>query len=149
MYKLTNSEEDLRLLEDYLKQVDTDFLIPISQKAVISVFAKKLLEFGHVVAIMEDNEIVAIVAYYRNDLQNNYAYLPILSTLKKVRGRGYARRMIEYMIDDCKGAGVKVIFCESVNPVAVKLYISCGFGIYETVTDNVHNCLSHRLKLEL
>lgn len=118
---------DLQTFIKYLYDVDRDFGIPISEKNKIEIFASKLLTNGNVYVVEENCEIVACVGFYCNDVVNNNAYLPILSTKEIARGKGYARLLIHKMIEVCKNSEMKTIYCDSINPHAVALYRSFGF----------------------
>lgn len=117
----------------YLYDVDHDFGIPISEKNTIELFACKLLTNGNVYVVEENCEIVSCIGFYCNDVVNNNAYLPILSTKKIARGKGYARLLIHKMIEVCKNNDMKIIYCDSINPRAVALYKSIGFVEYDKI----------------
>lgn len=124
---LTNQED----LYKYLNDVDNDFGIPLSFKIDLKSFALKLIKYGQVYVIKEDKHITAMIGFYCNDNINNNAYLPILSTKEIARGKGYARILINMMIDKCKNVGMKYIYCDSINPIAIALYKSLGFIEYK------------------
>lgn len=126
--ELLKNHEDLH---KYLNDVDKDFGTPLSSKTDLISFASKLIKYGHVYVIKEGYDIVAMIGFYSNDTINNNAYLPILSTKDRARGKGYARKLVSEMIDICKKDGMKTIFCDSINPIAISLYISLGFNEYK------------------
>lgn len=130
--QLSNCENDCIRLLEYLKQVDTEFTIQLSQKVKLYDYAIKLLKYGVVFCIEENNIIVAINGFYCNDIINNIAYLQILSTSQKVRGKGYAKLLINRMKEYCGELGIVKIRCDSINPFAIKLYQSLGFKTIKT-----------------
>ena len=134
---------NLNDLISYLNDVDHDFGIPISEKITINYFAEKLLTFGKVFGVKENEEIVSCIGFYCNDNINRNAYLPILSTQKRARGKGYARILVNKMIEECKKCEMKTILCDSINPHAINLYKSIGFVQYNSEDNKVF------LKLEL
>lgn len=124
---ITNKKE----LEDYLNEVDKDFNTPLSNKISISIFASKLVEYGKVFVIKENKETLAMISFYCNDTITHKAYLTILSTKERARGKGYARLLITKMISICKENKMQHIYCDSVNPIAISLYKSFGFTEYK------------------
>ena len=125
--KLSNSQD----LIDYLNEVDCDFGIPLSHKVSIASFANKLLANGNVYVVRYNNKCVACIGFYCNDIVNRIAYCQILSTKTIVRGKGFARQLINVMIDKCRQSGMKQILVDSINPTAIALYKSIGFMEYD------------------
>ena len=127
------NKNDIQNLIQYLKDVDKDFGILLSEKVDLELYAIKLLNNGHVIAILNDvKSIIGINCFYSNDQVNKTAYLPILSVKSEARGKGCAKQMISKMIDMCKKNGMKTISCNSINPIAVSLYKSFGFKEFRT-----------------
>lgn len=125
--RLQNKQKDKCLFVQYLRTVDKDFEIPLSSKVDLEFYADKLLGSGYVLAVMESVQIVSVIGFYCNNQQTKVAHLPLLSSLKNVRGKGYAKLLIKNMIFVCKENGMNKIYCDSVNPVAIGLYKSMGF----------------------
>lgn len=123
---------DVTRLAEYLMAVDSDFEVPLSSKTDLYIFTEKLLSKGHLLAVIEDNVIMGINGFYCNDQINKIAHFSILSCKQEIRGKGYARRLVEKMIEICKANTMKKIHCDSVNPIAICLYKSCGFIEYRT-----------------
>lgn len=143
---LRDSNEDLKLLIEYLKSVDKDFYVPLSNKVDLTNYSIKLLKHGFVICI-NDEHIEGLIGGYANDLVNHIAHISILSTLKEARGKGYARQMLICAIKYCKTCGMKKIICDSVNPIAIHLYKSVGFIKYKS--DNVGQFQKEYLELIL
>lgn len=122
---------DQNELKSYLNEVDRDFETPLSNKTDIATFSTKIIDNGKVYAVKENNKISAIICFYCNDYIENKAHLPILSTKKEARGKGYARLLINEMTKLCKEKEMKYIYCDSVNPIAISLYKSLGFIEYK------------------
>ena len=125
--RLQSTMDDCRRLVDYLLDVDEDFGTPLSCKVQIPVYAEKILQNGRVYVIEENDQYLALICFYCNDCKRHIAHLPILSTKRQARGKGYARVLIQQMIADCREEHMVRICCDSVNPVAVSLYKSLGF----------------------
>lgn len=125
---LQNNSSDRERFYQYLLEVNTDFAIPLSDKVNLQDYAVKLLTYGRVlVAIDSSSVILGAIAYYCNNHQTQKASWPFLSVKSQNRGRGYAAKLINRMLLDCKNNGMKYVQCDSVNPIAVNLYKKMGF----------------------
>lgn len=133
IYHLKNVPNDYQLLLHYFQTVDNDFGISLSRKVDLKEYTSKLLKYGYVYAIMDENrqDILSCIVFYCNDMDTHIAYFPLLSTRADARGKGYAKLLVNEMIQCCKQKGMCRIICDSVNPVAVKLYKSLGFTEYQ------------------
>ena len=107
--------------------MDKDFGIPLSAKVDLEVYARKLLRYGHVLVVREEERIWGVNGFYSNDTIGKIAHLPLLSVKAEARGKGYAKQLIAKMISVSRSDGMERIQCDSVNPVAVSLYKSFGF----------------------
>lgn len=125
--ELSNNEFDAKQLIQYLEYVDKDFGIPLSAKVDLEVYARKLLQHGHVLVAKEGEEAAGVIGFYSNDTIGRTAHWPLLSVKKETRGKGYAKQLIAKMISVCRSDGMERIQCDSVNPIAVSLYKSFGF----------------------
>lgn len=130
--KLQNNQNDLILLAQYLKEVDGDFLIPLSQKTDLESFALKILTYGHAYVEKQDDENVGMIAFYCNDIRTFTACLPILSVKVMARGKGIARKLANVAINTCRSYGMKRFVVDTVNAAAKTLYKSLGFVVYKT-----------------
>lgn len=130
--KLQNNQKDLMLLVQYLKEVDGDFLIPLSQKTDLESFASKLLTYGHAYVETQDEKNVGLIAFYCNDARTFTASLPILSVKWMARGKGIARKLTNTAISTCRSYGMKRFIVDTVNSAAKTLYKSLGFVVYKT-----------------
>ncbi|MBO5312819.1 MAG: GNAT family N-acetyltransferase [Clostridia bacterium] len=116
-------------IEKFLRLVDKDFPVPLSCKQDLSQLARKLCEKGTLCAREENGEIVALVAGYTDNLENNIAYISVVATRKDARGKGYARALVCEFIDICREKGIDAVHLYTVhsNTSAVKMYNSIGF----------------------
>ena len=91
------------------------------------------MQNGYVYAILNETKQnrLACGVFYCNDMDTHVAYLPLLSPRLDARGKGYAKLLLNEMIQCCKEKGMYRILCDSVNPIAVKLYKSLGFTEYQ------------------
>lgn len=145
--KLSNNETDIQILFDYLKDVDRDFETPLSSKVNLSEFARKTLANGHAFMAREDDKFVALVTMYCNDKVTVKAFLPILSVKECYRGKGYARQLVNIVINLSRLYEMKTVNVDSVNPTAISLYKSVGFKSVEV--EEVHGLRKEYLQLTI
>ena len=140
IYHLKNVPNDYQLLLHYFQTVDNDFGISLSRKVDLKEYTSKLLKYGYVYAIMDENrqDILSCIVFYCNDMDTHIAYLPLLSTRADARGKGDGKLLVNEMIQCCKQKGMCRIICDSVNPVAVKLYKSLGITEYQASGELPH-----------
>lgn len=125
---LQNDSSDRERFYQYLLEVNNDFAIPLSNKVNLQEYAVKLLTYGRVLAAVDSSSVIlGAIAYYCNNHQAQKACWPFLSVKSQNRGRGYAVKLINRMLLDCKNNGMKLVQCDSVNPIAVNLYKKMGF----------------------
>ena len=134
--KLSNNETDIQILFDYLKDVDRDFEFPLSSKVNLSEFARKTLANGHAFMAREEDKFVALVTLFWHDKVSVKAFLPILSVTECYRGKGYARQLVNIVINMSRLYEMKTVNVDSVNPIAISLYKNVGFKSVEV--DEVH-----------
>lgn len=125
--KLNNTVENLKALTQYLREVDKDFEIPISNKTDLEIYATKLLTHGIVLVSFDSGNFNGMLAGYCNDTISGNAIISILSVKQQSRGQGISHHLINKMIDSCREAGMRKIFVDSVNPIAISSYQSLGF----------------------
>lgn len=145
--KLSNNETDIQILFDYLKDVDRDFEIPLSSMVNLSEFARKTLANGHAFMAREDDKFVALVTLYCNDKVTVKAFIPILSVKECYRGKGYARQLVNIVINLSRLYEMKTVNVDSVNPIAISLYKNVGFKSVEV--DEVHGLRKEYLQLTI
>lgn len=127
-FKETNDDSAQKILE-FLKAVDKDFPIPLSEKQDLEALAKKFCEKATLCTKEENGEIVALVAGYTENLESNKAYISVVGTLEKARGKGYAKALVREFIDICKEKNIDAVHLYTVhaNTAAVNMYKSIGF----------------------
>ena len=145
--QLQNTVEDKNLLVSYLRAVDNDFHIPLSSKQNLEEYASKLLEHGIVIVVMDAEKIVSCRGFYCNNQTSGIAYGSMMSTLSIARGKGYARLLIDNMINICREKGFKSIISSSVNPIAISLYKTVGYKEIKEEFCNGVLCVTLEYKL--
>lgn len=131
------SNEFPKQIEKFLRAVEKDFPVPLSQKVNIEEYSRKLYDRAAVVYERKDDKIVAMVAGYVENLSDGIAYIAIVSTLKEYRGKGLARKLLFDFINLCEKKQIKAVhlYTDQCNQKAIKLYESLGFVDYKIVNE--------------
>lgn len=113
-------------IEAFLRAVDESFPVPLSQKQDLGEYARKLSQFATMCAVEENGEIVAMVAGYTD---RDPAYIAILATLPRVRGKGLGKTLVREFLEKANQSGATYLHLYAVesNTPAMKLYESLGF----------------------
>lgn len=123
--KLCNRKSDLDALANFLKQQDKEFPIPISRKTDIDDYAKKLLQFGYVLAAKDSTgAITGIIAGYANNRKTYEAYESVFVVDAAFRGTGLAKSLFLEQKNVCVAAGMKklVLQTHKTNEKAIGFY---------------------------
>lgn len=127
-------KKELRLkkVELFLSMVDKDFPISLSEKVDLKEYAKKLCNKASVFYEEEKDEIIAMLAGYTEDLSDNIAYIALLATLTKYRGRGLAKKLMIDFFALCREKNIAAVhlYTTANNQSAQKLYKDLGFKNY-------------------
>lgn len=118
---------------EFLKEVDGDFPVPLSQKVDLETFSVKLFDKATLVCKIEDEEILSMIAGYTQNLKDGLAYISVMATKRKARGQGLAEKLLKEFLNRCEAVGVDAvhIYTVSSNTSAVRLYEKFGFVKYE------------------
>ena len=125
----SSSEEQTIKIATFLRAIDTDFPVPLSNKQCLEDLATKFSNVATLCTREKDGEILALVAGYTENLENNYAYISVVGTLEKARGNGYAKALVCEFIEICRSKNIDAVHLYTVesNLAAVKMYESIGF----------------------
>jgi GNAT superfamily N-acetyltransferase len=109
-------------------------LRPHLEKATFVSTIQEMMSEGYRLAyIAEEGVAVSAIGFrYMQYLYNGkHFYIDDLSTLPSVRGKGYAGRLIDYVVSLAKINGYKLVTLDSGHQrfVAHKLYLNKGFQI--------------------
>lgn len=116
---------------DFLKKVDYDFPTPLSDRVDLMEYASKLADKATVSAVFDNQDILAMVAMYCNDVVTGFAYVPMVAVVPKARGRKLSKALMKCAIQMARDNGFKTIGIHTENPVALHLYESLGFVVIE------------------
>ena len=117
----------------FLRTVDGDFPVPLSQKADLEDLAQKVIDRGYIVAVQEGERLLSAAFFYCNDVETEIGYLSVLATLPECRGMGYANAVISEMERIAKEQGMRrmQLYTYRSNKGAVDFYIKNGYRIAE------------------
>lgn len=120
------------LMSDPTEKYDKEELIKQTKEYFNENINVSLFAFGY----KENEEIVAIACYEiikrlptpRLDNKNSdIGYICNVYTKENYRKKGYAKKLLEYMICDAKKKGIQRFQLRSHNPIAIQLYKQLGF----------------------
>jgi ribosomal protein S18 acetylase RimI-like enzyme len=111
-------------LARHLWACDAEFIPPLSSRAEINKYARKIVHKAKRFEAWSGSTLVGLVAAYCNDQDQLIAYITNVSVLKDWAGRGIATHLISQCIEHMKALGFKQV-CLQVstdNTSAIKLY---------------------------
>ena len=117
-------------LETFLRQVDKDFPVPISQKKELSAYARQLCSKATLCACCEDEQIQALVAGYTENLPEDKAYIALVATIAGARGKGLASGLVKQFLEICrnkKNIAAVHLYTDVTNTGAIGMYRKLGF----------------------
>lgn len=118
-------------LYDFLCRVDKDFPTALSARIDLRGYAIKLAEKAFLSATIRDDRIVGLVAIYCNDIENRYAYIPLVAVDRDYRGQKISKSLMTCAIIYAKDNGFNILGLHAENPIALKLYKTLGFSIIQ------------------
>ena len=135
------TEKDIQV---FLREVNADFPVPLSEKVDLDIYAEKLLQKATLCCEVENEAIVAMVAGYTDNISNGLAYIALVATLKSYRGKGLARKLVNEFLECCKQKSIKAVhlYTHHKNLAALRLYADLGFAEY-VVLDEKRPCDVH------
>lgn len=134
----------IEAIEAFLRAVDQDFPVPLSQKQELHQYAKKLQERATVCAVCAEGTILSMVAGYIDHVERNMGYISIAATEKGSRGKGYGSMLVRQFLEAAGARGLDSVHLYAVasNVPAVRMYRALGFRDYhpadEPRPDDLH-----------
>lgn len=118
----------------FLRTIDEDFPIPLSEKVDLYDYAVKLYNKG-TFCIKRDEKtqkIIAMVAGYTEELIDNIAYISLVAVESNQRSKGYGKELVQEFLNICKKKGIDALhlYCVDNNIPAMKMYQKLGFQKY-------------------
>jgi ribosomal protein S18 acetylase RimI-like enzyme len=131
-------------IEQFLREVDGTFPVPISHKTGLYRFASKLFEKATICCVNDGEDICAMVAGYTENTIDNIAYVSLVATRAGNQGKGLATRLLKEFISICEAKGLSGVhlYTDAKNSRAVALYQKLGFQKWileaETRKEDLH-----------
>lgn len=131
-------------IECFLRQVDKDFPVAISEKIDLHAYAEKLVDKATLCLEYDGDAIGGIVAGYTDNLIDNRAYISVVAVSRNLRGKGVCKKLIHQFIFLCKQKQISSIhlYTSSQNIMAIKMYEKIGFQQWkveqEMRPDDIH-----------
>lgn len=133
---LQNNQQYKDKLYQYLTSVDKDFNPALSTKTDLKQYTERIADKAKICcALSDEDNIIGIVAFYANDFEKHYAYIPLVSVSSEYRRQGIARKLMEYAVLYIKSLNgkISVVGIHTYNQYAFDLYVKLGFkNISET-----------------
>ena len=124
-------------LEEFLRAVDQDFPVPLSQKSDLTVLAEKFVTKADIFAEYVDGKIAGAVVGYITNSFSEISFITAVAVRKEYRGMGLAKKALQRYVDEVKRQNrfkAIDIYAVPTNVGAVSLYK--GFGFVEYKMDN-------------
>ena len=116
---------------DFIKKINYDFPIPVSDKVDLKEYCEKLWEKADLVAAVQDGEIQGLVAGYTNDLSNGSAYISLVGVSEEFRNQGLGKKLVYQFTLICKEKQIRSVnlYTHKTNQAAIKMYEGLGFEV--------------------
>lgn len=126
---ITISHKELRLTHilELLKKFDKCFSPPFSQSIDLETYADKLSHHAYFIVAEVENNIVGLLAYYRNDFEKEL-YVPYLVVDEEWQGESIGQRLLQELTIACYGNYQKIgLEVDKANIGAYRFYTRNGF----------------------
>lgn len=120
-------------ISNHLLQLGDDFIDNLEKKVDREIYAAKLSEFSQMNAIFVDQDLVGLIAYYKND-EKNLIFISHVGVIPIWQNNGFASKLVNSVITESLGFTIQLEVFEE-NLFARKLYESLDFkisGIFES-----------------
>jgi len=98
--------------------------------------------YGSLYIAREDGKLVGCVAMKKHEGEENTGELKRLYVRPEFRGKGYARRLSEKIVEDANSAGYDLLYLDTLPflVAAQRLYESMGFTVCEAYNSDPMGC---------
>lgn len=116
---------------DFIKKINYDFPIPVSEKVDLKEYCEKLWEKAELIAEVQDGEIRGLVAGYMNDLENRSAYISLVGVSKEFRNQGLGHQLVHQFVLRCREKQICSVnlYTHKTNQAAIRMYEGLGFSV--------------------
>lgn len=118
-------------LKKHFEFVSKDFVNQINLKVSLDEYLNKIYDNATLYEYWIGNVLVGLAAVYKNKGKENPAYLTNLSVVEERTGKGFATKLLDFIIEDLKKNGFFSFLLEvkKDNAIAFNLYKKKGFSI--------------------
>lgn len=136
-------------LLDFLRKIDKDFPIHLSQKVDLEEYARKLHTKATLCTRLENDKIVGAVAGYTDNLELNIAYISLVGVCTEARHSGIASQLVREFAEICVAKKIDGVhlYTDVRNTAAIRMYMKLGFEKMYTENETRPNDLHLILKL--
>lgn len=133
MIKISNKKKPKKVILKYLEVNSNNFIPPLSGRVNLDLFSKKINKYARQSWIFDGDEIVGFMACYVNDPENETAYITTISIVKKYKGQGLGKMLLNDCVDFAKNNGFNKVKLEvsKINTAAILFYEKQGFAIVD------------------
>lgn len=98
--------------------------------------------YGSLYIAKEDGKLAGCVAMKKHEGEENTGELKRLYVRPEFRGKGYARKLSEKIVEDAKAAGYDALYLDTLPflVAAQRLYGSMGFEVCEAYNEDPMGC---------
>ena len=123
-----NAEAILR----FLKEVDRDFPVPVSEKTPLEALAEKYAALGTLCSEYSGSRINAMAAGYTRSTVDRLGYLSLVAACADVRQQGLCTRLVREFLRIAEGEGLRAVhvYTHRTNVNAIAMYRKLGFTDY-------------------
>ena len=113
----------------FLKKIDNLFKIPLHKKVNIEEYVNKIISLAEVYIMYKENEIIAGVVFYTNNLSEKKAYISLVGVLEDYQNKGIGKNILKEVLKKIKRNKLKQEGIHTDNKYALKIYKSLNFYI--------------------
>ncbi|MBR4013824.1 MAG: GNAT family N-acetyltransferase [Clostridia bacterium] len=113
----------------FLQRVDAGFPVPLSNKTTLEALAQKFCDKATLCYELDGEDIVYLVAGYTDNVVDNVAYISVVATLDRARGKGFATKCVSRFLEiaERKGLHATHLYTDRKNEAAINMYLKIGF----------------------
>lgn len=147
--RMQNTAVDLLKLQQFLKEIDPSFPVPLSAKTDLDQMAEKVLRLGAVFAAEASGEMAGVVTGYANNLETRAGYIAVLGIASSYRSAGLGGRLVQAFREEARSAGMEriTLFTHQENYGAIRFYQRQGFVIDDAIMKNYDCDVALRMNL--
>ncbi len=134
----------LEKIERFLREVDHDFPIYLSDKTRIEELALKYHDKATLCCALYGENIIAMVSGYTKNTKGHLGYISLVAVSRAFRHRGLASRLIRQFMERGRDDGLSAVhlYTHASNQNAINMYYKLGFEKYhlaeEPRPDDIH-----------